>query len=95
MINLTREENIDIMIEVWSDLQLHLRAVRGYKYTGTMVALDGSEDHLICREAKDFWNELGMRARINAAVAEVETRFHARELTWTYANVKSLITPFP
>ena len=95
MADLTREENIDTMIEVMSDLQLHLRATRGYKYTGTMVALDGSEDHLVCREAKDFWNENDMRARINAAVADVKSRFHAGELPWNYSTVQSLIAPYP
>ena len=95
MADLTREENIDTMIQVMSDLQLHLRATRGYKYTGTMVALDGSEDHLICREAKDFWNENNMRARINAAVADVKSRFHAGQLPWNYSTVQSLIAPYP
>ena len=50
----SREENIDIMIEVMSDLNLHLHAADGYKYTGTTNNLDGSEDELICREAKIF-----------------------------------------
>ena len=95
MVDLTREENIDIMIEVMSDLELHLRACRGYKYTGTLVALDGSEDFKICREAKEFWNEMNMRTRINSAVAEVEAQFQAGKLPWTWATVQSLITPFP
>ena len=72
IINLTREEMIDIMIEVMSDLALHIRASKGYKYTGTTNALDGSEDKLICREAGQFWCELGMRKKIDSAVAEVE-----------------------
>ena len=34
--DLSKEENIDIMVEViMSDVNLHLRASRGYKYTGT------------------------------------------------------------
>ena len=92
---MTREENIDIMIEVMSDLDLHLRASRGYKYTGTMVAFDRSEDHKICREAKEFWNEMNMRTRINSAVAEVEAQFQVGKLPWTWATVQSLITPYP
>ena len=55
-----------------------------YKYTGTTVALDGSEDCKICREAKDFWQELGMRQLINSAVAEVETKFKNGCLPCTY-----------
>ena len=95
MADCTREENISIMIEVMSDLELHMRACRGYKYTGTLVALDGSEDFKICREAKEFWNEMNMRTRINSAVAEVEAQFQAGKLPWTWATVQSLITPFP
>ena len=95
MVDLTPEENIDIMIEVMSDRDLHLTASRGFKYTGTTVALDGSEDCMICREAKDFWQELGMRQLINSAVAEVETKFKDGCLPWTYKTVKSLIPDYP
>ena len=63
LVDLTRTENIDIMIEVMSDVNLHLKATAGYKMTGTTNALDGTEDHLINREAEIFWNELGMREK--------------------------------
>ena len=75
MVDLTPEENIDIVIEVMWDRNLDVQSRRWYKYTGTTVALDGSEDCKICREAKDFWQSLGMRQYINSAVAEVETKF--------------------
>ena len=51
----TREENIDLMIEVMQDPALHKQASKGYKYTGTNVAFDGSEDRMICKEAGEFW----------------------------------------
>ena len=95
MVDLTSEENIDVMIEVMSDRSLHLQTSKGYKYTGTTVALDGSEDSMICREAKGFWQELGMRNRINSAVAEVEEQYKVGLLPWTYKTVQSLITPYP
>ena len=57
MVDLTREENIDVMIEVMPDAELHLQASRGYLYTGTVVPLDGSGDKHMCREAGIFWNE--------------------------------------
>ena len=95
MVDLTIEENIDIMIQVMSDKNLHLQASKGYKYTGTTVALDGGEDSKICREAKDFWDELKMRKIIDAAVAEVEEQYKAGHLPWTYRTVQSLITPYP
>ena len=91
MVDVTSEENIDIMIKVMSDKNLHLQAAKGYKYTGTTVALDGSEDYFICREAKVFWEELGMRKRINSAVAEVEAKHKAGFLPWTYTTMKSLL----
>jgi len=59
------------------------------------VALDGSEDNSMCREAADVWNELNVRQRINSAVAEAEAKHKDGTLRWTYGTVQSLITPFP
>ena len=42
---------MDMMIQVWSNMSLHLHAADGYKQTGATVKLDGTEDHLIVREA--------------------------------------------
>ena len=95
MAALTMEENIDIMIHAMWDLNLHLQASAGYKYTGTMCALDGSEDEGIHREANMFWDELSLRQKINAAIAEVEATFHAGLLPWNDATVQALITPYP
>jgi len=92
LVDLSPEENIDIMIEVMSDRNLHLQASKGYKFTGATVALDGTEDCKICREAKDIWQELGMRKLINSAVAEVEAQYTAGKLPWAYKTVQSLIT---
>ena len=75
MVDLGREENLDIMIEVMSDLSLHLKACEGYLYTGTTVAFDVSEDTYICREAKDFCLENRMREKIDATVANVDARY--------------------
>ena len=74
LVDLTKEENIRIMAEVALDTDLNLGASAGYKRTGTTNALDGSEDHLITREAGNFWNELRMRPKIDSAVAEVTAR---------------------
>ena len=46
------EQCIDWMAEVWSNRHLHIQARKGFKYTGCTNALDGSEDHLIAREAR-------------------------------------------
>ena len=50
---------------------------------------------MVTREAGVFWKELGMRAAVGAAVADVERRWNEGSLTWTYATVQSLITPYP
>ena len=94
-VTLTKEENIDIFIEVMSDVPLHLKASRGYKKTGATVAFDKSEDSHITREAGDIWTELGMREKVDSAVAEVERKYGAGELRWNYATVQSLIGPYP
>ena len=48
------ESCIDWMAQVWGNRALHDQARKGYKYTGATSALDGSEDHLIAREARAF-----------------------------------------
>ena len=48
-----------------------MKAADGYKKTGATVALDGSEDWMICREAGDLWRELNMRTIIDKEVAVV------------------------
>ena len=77
LVDLTKQECVEVMAEAMCERDLHLQACRGYKYTGTTVALDGSEDGMICREAKDFWDELDMRTRLNSAVEDVTARHAA------------------
>ena len=95
MVDLKPEENIDLMVRVMSDQELHLKASQGYKYTGTTVAFDGKEDGLICREARDFWNEMHMRTKIDSAVEEVKAQHKAGQLPWTYKTMKSLLPTYP
>ena len=52
-----------MMMEVLRDPQLHLHAADGYQKTGANVALDGSEDHLIVREAGEFFRRLNLREK--------------------------------
>ena len=90
------EQCIDMMVEVMSSIQLHLRAADGYPQTGMTAALDdNSRDHLIVREAGEFWRELGMREKINSAVADVRTEFQAGRLRWTIGDVQRLILDYP
>ena len=59
------------------------------------MALDGTEDHMIVREAGEFFRRLDVREKINREVAIVRHEFHAGRLKWTYEDVKSLIQPYP
>ena len=59
------------------------------------MALDGTEDHLIVREAGEFFRRLDVREQIIREVAIVCHEFHAGRLAWTYADVKNLIQPYP
>ena len=60
------ETSVETMVVVLSSRELHLRAADGYKKTGTTVALDGHEDHLICREAGRIFRELNMAKNFTA-----------------------------
>ena len=85
-------ECVDMMVQVLSDPRIHLRGAEGYKKTGATVALDGSEDHLIVREAGEFFRELGMRELINKEVSIVRTEARAGRLRWAYNDIKKLDT---
>ena len=95
MVELTREEILDTMIEVMADRQLHIDASKGYIMTGTTVAFDGSQDAYINREAGVFWRELKMREKIDAKLKQLEEDFKAGQLPWNYKTVMGLIKPYP
>ena len=83
------------MCEVMSNPALHQKAADSYKWTGTTNALDGTEDELIAGDARQFWDELGMRVIVNAAMAEVEQEWRAGNLNWTFRTVYSLVGESP
>ena len=88
------EDCIDMMAAVAANLNMHVAAADGYKKTGANVELDGSEDHLIVREAGYFWNKLGMRAKVNEEIAHVTEEVRQGRLTWSEESIRSLITPY-
>ena len=93
---LSRQECIDIMVEVLSERQLHLDAANGFIKTGIRVPLDGSQDIEICREAFHLWSEGGLREKVNSAVADVreECRREKDGLKWSYDDVFRLVSPY-
>ena len=89
------EQCVTWMANIWSNPQLHLNAVKGFKRTGITNALDGSEDLLIVREAGHFWNSLNMPAQRSAALHDVSVEIEAERIKWTFAEVYSLVSDFP
>ena len=65
---------------LFANSDLHLQACKGYKTTGTTVAFDGSEDHLIGKDAKEFWDEHDMRRKIDRELEKLERRWREKEL---------------
>jgi hypothetical protein len=95
MADLDLRENLDIMITVMSDLDLHLMATAGYLRTGTTNALNGDQDFEIKNEALVFWKEMDMRTAVNAAVADAKRRCKNGEIPWEYAAIMKEIKPYP
>ena len=89
------ETMIDIMVDVLSRKALHIAAAAGYKKTAVAVKLEGGEDEQIAREALEFWEDLGMRKKVNKEVTRVRAEAGAGRLTWSYRDVESLIMPYP
>ena len=90
-----KEDCLQWMAALWSQKSLHTEASKGFWKTGVANNLDGSQDHLMCREAGDFWRELGMSSKRADAVNDVEVEVRAGRLGWTYADVEKVIMPYP
>lgn len=73
-ISRTNQEVLDDVAATWLTLD-HTEGVRGHKRTGLSVKLDGSEDHMITREAGEFWKECQMPLRRRDACDAVAQRF--------------------
>ena len=91
----TAEQCIDIFARIWHDPRRHVEAARGYWRTGTLNALDGSEDNLIVREARKYWDRLDMDRRRKQVIHDVEVEYAAKRLRWTPTHIKALILPYP
>jgi hypothetical protein len=91
-ISRTVQEVYDDVVATWRSLN-HSRAVLGHKRTGLSVALDGSEDHHLTREAGDFWKLLNMPGLRRQAIAEVDARFESGELVHFADWSKLLVDP--
>ena len=89
-------ECVDLMVDVLSDMDLHHAAAEGSIKTGLRVSLaNSSQDHLIVTAAASFWNELNMREKVNAAVAEVRAGVQVVRLRWCVNDIRRLIRSYP
>ena len=64
---------MDDCIATWKILD-HGQGVSGHKRTALSIALDGSEDSLISREALECWNALNMPEERLRAIADVDAK---------------------
>ena len=98
---MTQEECMDLMHSVLSDKELHLQASRGYKKVGQSVALNGSEDNLIVREAAGYWNQAtsdgykNMRENVNEDMAIVAEHCADGQIKWNKKFVRTSINDYP
>ena len=71
-------ETMKVIMSCWENPERHITASTSFLKNGMAVALDGSEDFKICREAKVFWDAptsqgyVNMRASIDAELKSVE-----------------------
>jgi len=89
------ENCITWMASIWMRGKMHVDATRGFKYNGITNALDGSEDHLIVREAKEFWSSLNVHDRRCQALHDAQVEIAANRLAWNYEDVYKVIADFP
>ena len=82
------------MCETWQTLN-HDQAALGHLRVGLSNNLFGTEDNWICREAKIFWEENGMKDWRNAEVQRIKDMVEKGEAQWTKDFIyKQLIQPF-
>ena len=91
----SNDQCIDIFARIWANVARHEEAAKGYKRTGTLNALDESEDGLIVREAKTYWDRLGMRHKREKVIHDVDVEYKAGRLRWCSSHIQGLIVPYP
>ena len=90
----TPQQVIDDVVAVWRGLD-HSEGVRGHKRTGLSNDLSGSEDHLVNRDARTFWDELRFGEVRDREVKSVREAVERGDLSWCKADIDSLRAPFP
>ena len=90
-----KEDCLAWMGAIWGERRLHEKAALGFKNVGLSNALDGTEDGMICREARVYWDELGMSEAKQEAIATVREEVLAGRLQWSRRDVEQVVLPHP
>ena len=90
----TRQQVVDDVVAVWRGLD-HGEGVRGHKRTGLSTHLSGSEDHLINRDARTFWDDISFSETRDQEVARIREAVARGDVSWCKADIDSLRAPFP
>jgi len=85
----TRQQVLEDITSVWSSLD-HQQGVSGHLRCGLSNNLDGSQDHLLTREAGAFWQELNMSGVRPREVDDIRARVRAGELTWSRESIATI-----
>jgi hypothetical protein len=84
----TPQDVVDDVVATWQSLD-HGQAAAGHRRVALSVALDGSEDGFISREALECWQALDMPAVRREVIAEVDEKVASG--LWTFANWRALL----
>ena len=90
----TRQQVVDDVVAVWRTLD-HSEGVRGHKRTSLSVDLYRTEDHMVNREARVFWDELAFGQVRDAEVRRVQDAVARGDLSWCQKDIDGLREPFP
>ena len=93
-ISRTRQQVVDDAVATWLHLD-HEQGVDGHKRVGLSVDLSGSEDHLVVRDAKIFWDDIGFGHVRDVEVAKIREAVDRCDLTWCFGDIESLREPWP
>ena len=87
-VNRTPQDVVDDVVATWQSLD-HGQAAAGHRRVGLSVALNGSEDAAISREALECWQALDMATVRREVMAEVEENVASG--LWTFQNWKAVV----
>ena len=88
-----RQSMVDYAIALW-EMADHKQGSKGFKRNALSNSLDGSEDYLITRTAREFWLELNMSSKRAICEIEVEQFLDALGREPNVRDVVQLLQPY-